>query len=181
MSDEPIEMRIPKESYHDFLATIKKNMDPEANTVLLIDDERGIRRQVARDVRRFDPDIQIFEAGNGAEGLEQLHKIRVARRRDPLFIVLDLNMPVMDGWDFIKNLKKEYEENGVTSRVPIIVLSSTSGEKGLLFMKKSVHDDKSGYSPLITIAKEVCADSSRYDNVGEKGLMAWIKHFTKNA
>jgi len=179
MSEDSFELDVPDMSYSEFIATITKKLDPDANTVLLVDDEKGIRKTVARDVRKFAPDVQIHEAGNGKEALEELAKIRATHRRDPLFIVLDLNMPVMDGWDFIKALKQEYDEKGVTARVPIIVLSSTSGEKGLPFLKKSVHGNKTGYSPLITVAKEVCADSGRYDNVGERGLVAWLKHFAK--
>lgn len=180
MSEDSFDLGSPDVSYSEFVAAITKKLDPAANTVLLVDDEKGIRKTVARDVRKFAPDVTIYEAGNGKEAFEQLAKIRATHHRDPLFIVLDLNMPVMDGWDFIKALKLEYEEKGVSARVPIIVLSSTSGEKGLPFLKKSVHDNKTGYTPLITVAKEVCANSGRYDNVGEKGLLAWLKHFAKS-
>lgn len=169
-----------KEGYSRFLETIKNSMDPTSNTVLLIDDEKGIRRKVARELRSFAPDIVIFEAGNGKEGLEQLAAIRKKHVRDPLFIVLDLNMPIMDGWDFITTLKKDYEKAGKAVGIPIIVLSSTSGEKGGLFTKKSVHDNKAGYNPLVAIAKEVCIDKSMYDATEGKGLLAWLKHFSKS-
>lgn len=167
------------ESYSELLESIKRNMNPESNTVLLIDDERGIRKKVARDVHQFDPDIVIFEAGNGQEGLTRLAEIRDKYYRDPLFIVLDLNMPIMDGWEFIRVLKAEYEAKGRISGIPIIVLSSTSGEKGHLFTKKTIHDGKSGYTPLVGVAKEACVDRSHYDAAGEKGLMAWLKYFTR--
>jgi len=166
------------QSYKDVLESIKRNSDPNSNTVLLVDDERGIRMKVARDVRSFDPDIVIYEASNGQEALKKLEEIRKKYYRDPLFIVLDLHMPVVDGWEVISHLKKEYEEKGKTSGIPIIVLSSTSGEKGL-FLKSSIHDGKSGYWPLVSVAKEVCADKSHYDAVGRKGLMAWLEHFVK--
>ena len=59
------------------------------------------------------------------------------------------------------------------------MLSSTSGESGIFFMKKTVHDSKSGYRPLVAIAKENCKDSRKYDGIGEKNLIAWLKHFAK--
>lgn len=167
------------QSYKELLESIKRNMDPGSNTVLIVDDERGIRMKVARDVRSFDPTIVVFEAANGQEALKKLEEIRKKYYRDPLFIVLDLNMPVMDGWDVIKHLKKEYEDHGKASGIPVIILSSTSGEKGL-FLKSSVHDGKSGYTPLVSVAKEMCADKSHYDAVGEKGLMAWLEYFVKS-
>jgi CheY-like chemotaxis protein len=168
-----------EKGYSTFLKAVRNNLDPNSNTVLLIDDERGIRRKVARDVRTFDDNMVIVEASNGKEGLETLADIRKTHTKDPLFIVLDLNMPVMDGWTFLEHLKKEYQAEGKASGIPVLILSSTSGEKGILFTKKSVHNTEDGYTPLVTIAKEVCIDGSQYDASGEKGLMAWLKHFTK--
>lgn len=168
-----------KMNYHEFLETIKRNMDTSNNAVLIVDDEKAIRMRVARDVRRFDSSIVVVEAGNGKEALEKLLQIRAKYGRNPLFIVLDLNMPIMDGWEVIETLRKEYESEGKDGGVPIIVLSSTSGEKGGFLRKKSVHDGKTGYSPLVTVAKEACADSSRYDAKGEQGLMAWFKYFVQ--
>jgi CheY-like chemotaxis protein len=166
------------ENYKALVASIKRNMDPRSNTVLIVDDERGIRMKVARDVRKFDPNMVVFEAANGQEALKQLSAIRNNYVRDPLLIVLDLNMPVMDGWEVIDKLRQEYEGKGATSGIPIVVLSSTSGEKGKMpFMKKSVHSGKSGYTPLVSVAKEVCIDKSRYDETGEKGLFAWLEYF----
>lgn len=167
-------------SYSEFLETIKKKMEQQGgNYVLLVDDEAGIRKKVSRDIKSFDPNIQILEAGNGQQGIEVLEKARKSHGRDPLFMVVDLNMPVMDGWTFIENMKKEYEGAGKAFGIPIIVLSSTSGEKGMLFMKKSVHGAKAGYKPLVSIAKENCTDSRKYDGAGEKNLIAWLKHFSR--
>ncbi|MEI6422866.1 MAG: response regulator [Lentisphaerota bacterium] len=169
------------QSYSGLLASIEKNMDPETNTVLLVDDEVGIRKMVARSLAGFSPDLHIYEASNGLEGLKVLAHIREKHKRDPLLIVLDLHMPVMNGWDFISALKKEYEDAGETAGIPIVVLSSTSGEKGVLFMKKSIHDGKSGYTPLATVAKESCVDKNRYDTDAKKGLTSWLKFFVKDA
>jgi CheY-like chemotaxis protein len=166
-----------KDNYLKLMESIKRHMDPTSNTVLLVDDEKGIRMKVAREVRAFDPSMLIFEATNGAEALETLNLIRTKYVRDPLLIVLDLNMPVMDGWEVIKRLKKEYESKGKDAGIPIVALSSTSGEKNGLLRKKSIHEGKSGYTPLVSIAKETCIEKSHYDAVGEKGLLAWLKFF----
>ncbi len=168
----------PADACRDLMATIIRNMDPNSNTVLLVDDERTIRAKLARDVKAVDPSIIVFEAGNGKEALDRLSAIRRQYYHDPLFIVLDLNMPVLNGWDVIKHLKDEYEEAGKARGIPIIVLSSTSGEKGVFF-KQSVLDGKSGYVPLVAVAKETCTEKSRYDAAGEKGLAAWLTHFLK--
>ena len=62
----------------------------------------------------------------------------------------------MNGWDSIAEIKKKYEDAGKSFGIPIVVLLSTSGEKVSLFLKKSVHEGKSGYTPLVTVAKESC-------------------------
>ena len=162
--------------YSQLLDSIKRRMDPDSNTVLIVDDERAIRRRVARDIKKNDKSMVIFEAGNGQEALDQLEEIRTQYKKDPVLMVVDLNMPVMDGWTLINLLKKEYEAKGEHQGIPIIVLSSTAGEKGFIF-KKSIHRGKAGYAPLVNIAKESCIDPTKYDASGEKGLMAWLKYF----
>jgi CheY-like chemotaxis protein len=184
-----------KDDYPEFLNLIKQNMDPKKNAVLIVDDEKGIRKKIAREVKVFDPSVVIFEAANGVEALEALHFIRIKYVRDPLLIVLDLNMPLLNGWDLIEMLKKEYESKGKSAGIPIIVLSSTSGKtigkpiavlskKGRrigLWGRKSVHEGRSGYTPLVSIAKETCMEKSYYDAVGKKGLLAWLEFFIKEA
>ena len=174
---ERLDLETNGQSCSSLLESIILNLDPDNNTALVIDDEIGIRKMIARSLVTFAPDLQIYEAGNGKEGLEALAKIRQTHNSDPLLIVLDLNMPIMNGWDFIVEMKREYEEAGKSFGIPIIVLSSTSGEKGALFLKKSVHDGKSGYTPLVTVAKESCIDKTRYDAKEGKGLDAWLKYF----
>lgn len=169
-----------QDGYSKFLETIKNSISPTSNTVLLVDDEKGIRKKVARDIRNAASDIVIYEASNGKEALDVLANIRKKYYNDPLMIVLDLNMPIMDGWTVIDKLRQEYEKEGKTAGIPIVVLSSTSGEKGAFLNKKSVHGSKKAYVPMITIAKEFCVDKSNYDAVGKQGLMSWIEYFINN-
>ena len=184
-----------KDDYPKLLKLIKQNMDPKKNTVLIVDDERGVRKKIAREVNAFDPSVVIFEAANGVEALETLNFIRTKYGSDPLLIVLDLNMPLLNGWDLIDMLKKEYKSKGKSAGIPIIVLSSTSGKtigipievlskngrKIGIWGRKSVHEGKSGYTPLVSIAKETCIEKSYYDAVGKKGLLAWLEFFIKEA
>ena len=178
LAKEKLGAKIAKANYSSFLKSIDANMNPDNNTALLIDDEKGIRKMVARNLKSFAPNLQIYEASNGKEGLEKLADIRRSHSKDPLLIVLDLNMPVMNGWDFITQMRHDYEQAGETQGIPIIVLSSTNGEKGF-FTVKSVHYGKNDYKPLVTVAKESCLDRSHYSATGEKGLKAWFQYFLK--
>lgn len=166
--------------YENMIDSINQAMDPNSNTVLVVDDETPIRKFVSRQIRKSSTGVVIFEAENGQDALEKLEIIRDKYHNDPVLIITDLNMPVMDGWELIDELKKDYESRGETSGIPIVVLSSTSGEKGIVF-KKSAHSGKSKYEPIISIAKETCMDAGKFDAKGEKGLTRWLKHLMKNA
>ena len=56
----------------------------------------------------------VLEAGNGEEGL------RMARERVPSLILLDLTMPVMDGWETLRRLKADPE----TQWIPVLALTA---------------------------------------------------------
>jgi two-component system KDP operon response regulator KdpE len=81
--------------------------------VLVVDDERQIRRALAINLRARDYDVDLAESGEQA--------LELAARHHPDVVVLDLGLPGIDGVDVIRGLR------GWT-RVPIIVLSVREGE-----------------------------------------------------
>ena len=87
--------------------------------ILSIDDSKTIRLLLARLFRPFD--CELMEAANGEEGLA------VASRENPDLIILDYNMPVMDG---IAMLRKMREDPGL-KRTPVIMLTADSGLQSL--------------------------------------------------
>ena len=87
--------------------------------ILSIDDSKTIRLLLARLFRPFA--CELMEAANGEEGLA------VASRANPDLIILDYNMPVMDG---ITMLRKMREEPGLR-RTPVIMLTADSGLQSL--------------------------------------------------
>ena len=58
---------------------------------------------------------RVFEAEDGQEALE------IARQYRPSLIVIDLNMPVLDGLETIKNIR---ELEGPTEQVPIVAITA---------------------------------------------------------
>ena len=70
-------------------------------------------------LRRFlpEPAFEVEEAVNGRAALEAAH------RSWPDAVVLDLEMPVMDGWEFAARLREIERENG-RKRCIIVALSS---------------------------------------------------------
>ena len=80
--------------------------------VLIIEDDAGNRDVLRRILTREAWDI--VEAEHGAEGLEQLTKGR------PDIVLLDLMMPVMDGFEFLKKIR----ENEAWSDLPVVVVTA---------------------------------------------------------
>jgi two-component system, cell cycle response regulator DivK len=84
----------------------------EHRTVLIIDDCRHEREIFARYLEFVGGNV--LEAGDGEEGL------RVARDQLPDLILLDLTMPVRDGWETIACLREDPE----TAGIPVIALTA---------------------------------------------------------
>jgi len=81
-------------------------------TVLVIDDEPDIREVLSE--RLKDQDCSVVTACNGQEGLAAIEVNK------PDVILLDVMMPVMDGFEFFKLLKK----NEKYASIPIIVITA---------------------------------------------------------
>lgn len=74
------------------------------NSIFIVDDDPitvfGIKK-VLKPVAQCD-DVQIFQ--NGKEAHDALLERTVAGKMIPEVIFLDINMPIMDGWDFLEEL-----------------------------------------------------------------------------
>lgn len=81
-------------------------------TVLLVDDEPD-NVEVIEDAIEFGG-LAVKSAGNGQQALEVLKEFK------PDLILLDLSMPVMDGWE----TRKRIQENPDTRNIPVVALTA---------------------------------------------------------
>ncbi|TCZ80261.1 response regulator [Lysobacter sp. N42] len=81
-------------------------------SLLVVEDNREIRKSL-RDLFTLEG-FAVEEAGNGREALERLDA-----GSHPSMIVLDLVMPVMDGWEFLRQMRARPERD-----TPVVVLTS---------------------------------------------------------
>ncbi len=72
----------------------------------IIDDDAiavfGLKR--AMQALKFSPELIIYE--NGLDAIEGFQTMIVDEMSLPSLILIDINMPVMDGWDFITEMRK---------------------------------------------------------------------------
>lgn len=80
--------------------------------VLVVDDEPDSLLVAAKLLKRVN--AKVLTATNGVEGLE------IARSERPLFIISDLSMPEMSGWQLIAELKSDR----ATLDIPVIALTA---------------------------------------------------------
>jgi len=82
--------------------------------ILVVDDDQNIRRLLSFNLTAANH--EVITADNGKEGIEK------AIQNKPDLILLDLMMPVMNGYDACKLLKKKES----TKDIPIFILSAKS-------------------------------------------------------
>jgi CheY-like chemotaxis protein len=99
---------------------------PEARevTILLVEDDPGHARLVEKNLRRSNLANDIITASDGQQALDYLFgegEYAGGEHPSPLLVLLDLNLPVLDGYQVLKRVKA----NKRTKHIPVIVLTTT--------------------------------------------------------
>lgn len=110
--------------------------------ILVADDEERMRRLVSDFLKKQG--YNVIEAENGVQALERFHE-----QGDTIsLIILDVMMPVMDGWETLKRIRAH-------SKVPVIMLTARSTEADELLGFGLGADEyiSKPFSPMILIAR----------------------------
>lgn len=96
--------------------------------ILLVDDEPGDVEliKIALAEGRFLCNVQT--AGNGVEAMTWMRREVDAGNRVPDLVLLDLNMPMMNGKEVLKAMKTE----PALARIPVVVLTTSDVERDVL-------------------------------------------------
>ena len=97
----------------------------ESRLILLVEDDRVDAMTVIRALKEIHAAWQVETAGNGEEALALL---RDSRREQPGLILLDVNMPRMNGIEFLRVLKQDSR----LRRIPVIMLTTSREEQDRL-------------------------------------------------
>jgi two-component system, cell cycle response regulator DivK len=81
-------------------------------TILYVEDNEDNVYMLARRLRRHG--FEVVVAADGAQGVE------AARRERPDLVLMDLSLPVLDGWEATRRLKEAVE----TRAIPVVALSA---------------------------------------------------------
>ena len=91
-------------------------------TILLVEDDQVDAMTVQRAFKDLKISNNLNIAGNGLDAIEYLKNSENER---PCIILLDLNMPKMNGIEFLK----EARELGLINRIPVVVLTTSEEDQ----------------------------------------------------
>lgn len=94
------------------------------NCVLLIDDDTICNYLHEKMIRRLNICKEIKIASNGSEALKIIQTHCLENLSPPELILLDLKMPVMDGFDFLQKFKEKFPKHLSKTLIKIITTSA---------------------------------------------------------
>jgi CheY-like chemotaxis protein len=94
-------------------------------TILLIEDNPADSRLTVEAIRRADPDLDVCVCEDGESGLERL---RDRTQPLPSLVLLDLNLPGIDGREVLSEIKSDEQ----LRRVPVCVLTTSRAQEDVV-------------------------------------------------
>ena len=98
-------------------------MSDKLLNILLVEDDEVDVMNIRRAFKKGNISNPLFVAGNGLEALEMLRGGELPRTRR--LVLLDLNMPRMNGIEFLRELRADPE----LSPTPVVVLTTSDAER----------------------------------------------------
>jgi CheY-like chemotaxis protein len=111
-------------------------LDDRELNVLLVEDDQVDVMNVQRAFRKNKITNPLWIAGNGVEALDKLRGGEVPLSR--LLVLLDLNMPRMNGIEFLRTLRGD----GELRQLPVVVLTTSDDERDRV---EAYHLNVAGY------------------------------------
>jgi CheY-like chemotaxis protein len=108
-------------------------MKKKISLVLLIDDSEFDNLFHERVIRKSELVEKVVVKTSGIAALEYLKENLKEERNSPDIIFLDINMPGMNGWEFIEQYQKLKEES--KSKVVLVMLATSDNENDIIKSK----------------------------------------------
>jgi CheY-like chemotaxis protein len=105
--------------------------------ILLVEDDKVDAIAVIRALKEANVENQIVHVENGEEALNYLHD---STSHKPCIILLDLNMPIMNGIEFLEALRNDER----LRRIPVVILTTSDDPEDKL---RSFNLGIAGYMP----------------------------------
>lgn len=103
--------------------------------ILYIDDDADDREMLDLALRTADPSVQVIFANDGKEGMSFLEEAK-ANNALPCLIVLDINMPIMDGRTTLESIRRD----PALKELPVIIFTSSQNVHDRVFFSAQATD-----------------------------------------
>src|SRR5438045_8729504 len=103
----------------------------EQRDILWVDDDPDDLELMRSVLQSAEFDYRVKEASNGREALDYLNRLK-QRNLFPCLIILDMNMPVMDGRETLRKLK----EDEILRKIPVVVFTTSQSAMDQLFCQR---------------------------------------------
>jgi CheY-like chemotaxis protein len=111
------------------------------DTICVIDDNDVYQFVMKNSISKLNPNIRILAYLNGEEGIESIKEMIAKNEPLPDVILLDINMPIMDGWEFMNEfIKIKYQ---IPHVMPIYLTTSSLDASDIDKAKK--YEDITGF------------------------------------
>lgn len=100
------------------------------NTILWADDDVDDLQLMREILMQNHREFTIIEVGNGKEALHYLEK--AAAPELPCLVILDINMPVLDGKETLSLIRK----NEKLDNIPVVIFTTSASEMDKMFCRK---------------------------------------------
>ena len=121
-------------------------------TILVVDDDAAVVRPLARFL-----ELEGFTTVTAANGLEALKYLRGGGGAS--VIVLDLRMPVMDGWAF----RREQLRDPMLAQIPVVVLSGADHDRVPEILAAAAFEKPYQLAEVTTAVRQLCTQSGARD------------------
>lgn len=99
------------------------------NTVLLVDDDETTNFLNKFFLKQLDSELRIETLGNGREAIDFI-EANCKNGLLPALVILDTNMPVMNGWDFLDTLENEFDK-AIKDQLTVVMLTAIETEEAV--------------------------------------------------
>lgn len=95
--------------------------------VLIVDDDPIVRFVIQKMIHKLDDSVYCHHCDNGEMGLAVLETLQ--NSNDTIVVLLDINMPVLNGWGFLDGLQKIKPESFNKFQLYIVTSSTDESDK----------------------------------------------------
>jgi CheY-like chemotaxis protein len=137
--------------------------ESERLTILIADDDADDRESITNALIEARIKHKLIEVIDGFQLVQLLENrgTNLLGEKEPDFVILDLNMPKVDGFKALQHIKKSLN----LKNIPVYILS-TSGDK--FHIEKALNLGAAGYyrkssrfADIVTMVKEVCTNHAK--------------------